>query len=348
MRSGTFKQSYAELVALSDNPAKWAWCGAALVAALALPLVANSYALGLATTIAITAIAVLGLNLLTGVAGQLSLGHAGFLALGAYTQAILGTDHGWPALPALAAAGAVAALSSLAVGIPSLRLKGLYLALTTLGFSVIVTYLLVMFEGITRGPSGMPVPALAPLVPALDHGRSVYLLALLLLIAFVLATLNLMRSKIGRAWAALHEHDIAASAMGINLTAYKLLAFVVSAFYAGVAGGLLAVQTRYVNVDTFGVLLSVEALAMVIVGGIGRVTGALLGTAFLIGLPELIRLAFGGTGSRLDALFANHAHEVKELLYGAAILLFLRLEPEGLAGIWRKVKRFWVLWPLSK
>lgn len=348
MRSGTYKQRYAELIALSDNPVKWAWCALALAAALALPLVANSYLLGLATTIAVTAIAVIGLNLLTGVAGQLSLGHAGFLALGAYTQAILGTDHGWPALAALAAAGAVAALSSLAVGIPSLRLKGLYLALTTLGFSVIVSYLLVMFEDITRGPSGMPVPALTPLWPGLDHGRSVYLLAVLLLAGFVLATLNLMRSKIGRAWAALHEHDIAASAMGINLTAYKLLAFVVSAFYAGVAGALLALQTRYINVDTFGVLLSVEALAMVIVGGIGRVTGALLGTAFLIGLPELIRLGFGGTGSRLDALFANHAHEVKELLYGAAILLFLRLEPEGLAGIWRKVKRFWVLWPLSK
>ena len=346
MRSGTFKQRYAELVALSDNPAKWAWCALAVAAAAALPLLANSYVLGLATTIAITAIAVLGLNLLTGVAGQLSLGHAGFPALGAYTQAILATDHGWPALAALPLAGLVAALASLAVGIPSLRLKGLYLALTTLGFSVIVTYVLVMAEGLTRGPSGMPVPTLA--VAGLGHGPTVYLLALALLLAAVLGALNLMRSKIGRAWTALHDHDIAASAMGINLSAYKLLAFVVSAFYAGVAGALLALQARYINVDGFGVLLSVEALAMLIVGGVGRVSGALLGAAFLIALPEVIRLGFGGTGSRLDNLFANHAHEVKELLYGAAILLFLRLEPEGLAGIWRKTKRFWVLWPLSK
>ncbi len=348
MRSGTFKQSYAELVQLSDNRATWMWSAVALLAAAALPLVANSYLLGLATTIGITAIAVLGLNLLTGVAGQLSLGHAGFLALGAYTQAILGTDHGWPALAALPVAGLVAALSSLAVGIPSLRLKGLYLALTTLGFSVIVTYVLVMAEGLTRGPSGMPVPTLALSAAGLGHGPTVYLLVLALLLVAVLGALNLMRSKIGRAWTALHDHDIAASAMGINLSAYKLLAFVTSAFYAGVAGGLLALQSRYINVDSFGVLLSVEALAMLIVGGVGRVSGALLGAAFLIGLPELIRLGFGGTGSRLDNLFANHAHEVKELLYGAAILLFLRLEPEGLAGIWRKSKRFWVRWPLSK
>lgn len=348
MRSGTYKQSYAELVVLTDNPVKWAWAGAALLALAVLPAFANSYVLSLATTIAIVAVAVIGLNLLSGVTGQLSLGHAGFLAIGAYTQAILTTDHGWDPLLAIPVAGALAAVSSLVVGIPSLRLRGLYLALTTLGFSFIVTHLLVQFEDITRGPSGMPVVPLRWLDGRVPHGIAVYVLSLLILVAAILASLNLMRSRIGRAWFAIHEHDIAASAMGVNLTAGKLQAFLVSSFYAGVAGALLALQTQYVNVDSFGVLLSIEALAMLIVGGVGRVSGAILGTAFLILLPEFMRLTLGGSGSKLEALFSTNAYEIKELLYGAVIIFFLRFEPEGLAGIWRKLKRFFVTWPLSK
>jgi len=346
MRSGTFKQSYAELVALTDNPARWAWVAAGLAVALALPAWANSYVLNLATSLAILALAAVGLNLLSGVAGQLSLGHAGFMAIGAYTQAILTTDHGWPALVALPVAGLLAALSSLVVGIPSLRLRGLYLALTTLGFSAIVTHVLVEWESVTRGPSGMPAAALAVLPGGPD--RNAYLVALVALVLGILASLNLARSRVGRAWFALHEHDIAARAMGIDLTVYKLLAFLASSFLAGVAGALLAVQTRYVNVDSFGILLSIEVLAMLIVGGLGRVSGAVLGAAFIVLLPEVLRWTVGGTGSRLEALLSTHAYEVKELLYGAVILLFLRFEPEGLSGIWRKFKRFAVHWPLSR
>lgn len=346
MRSGTYKQSYAELVTLTDNPLKWVAAGVALVAAVLLALLGNSYALNLATTLAVAAVAVIGLNLLSGVAGQLSLGHAGFMAVGAYAQAILTTDHGWPVLLALVAAGLLAAASSLVVGIPSLRLRGLYLALTTLGFAAIVTHVLVEWESVTRGPSGMPAVPLALLPGGPD--LNAYVAATTMLVLAILASLNLGRSRIGRAWAALHEHDIAAQAMGIDLTIYKLLAFVASAFLAGVAGALMAIQVRYVNVDTFGILLSIELVVMLIVGGLGRVTGAVLGAAFIVLLPEVLRWAVGGAGSRLEAVMSTHVHEVKELLYGAVILLFLRFEPEGLAGIWRKVKRFAVHWPLSR
>ncbi len=176
-----------------------------------------------------------------------------------------------------------------------------------------------------------------------------YYAALVMLVLFVLITLNLMRTRIGRAWLALRDHDIAARAMGIDLMRYKLLAFMVSAFYTGVAGAMVALQTRFINVDTFSVLVSIEALAMIIVGGMGRVHGAILGTALIVLLPEtLSRRLLGFAGDGMKTLMADRIYEVKGLMYGVVILLFLRLEPEGLAGIWRKSKRFWVQWPLSQ
>lgn len=348
MRSGTFKESYQELIVLTDNPARWVWAAVGLALVAVFPLFANSYALNLATTVAVAGVAVVGLNLLCGVAGQLSLGHAGFMAIGAYTQAILTTDHAWPALLALPVAGGLAAVCGLVVGVPSLRLRGLYLALTTLGFSYIVTHVLVEWESVTRGPSGMPATPMRIAGTALGPDAAIHYVAWAVLVLAILGSLNLARSRVGRAWFALHEHDIAASAMGVNLTAYKLMAFLASSFLAGCAGALMAAQTRYVNVDSFSILLSVEVLAMLIVGGMGRVSGAVLGAAFIVMLPELLRWAAGSSGLQLEALLSTHAHEARELLYGAVILLFLRFEPEGLAGIWRKSRRFLVTWPLSR
>ena len=175
-----------------------------------------------------------------------------------------------------------------------------------------------------------------------------FYVALVMLLVFVLLTLNIMRTRIGRAWLAVRDHDIAARAMGISLMHYKLLAFMVSAFYTGVAGALVALQTRFINVDTFSILISIEALAMIIVGGMGRIHGALLGTALILVLPELLNFGFALAGDRFTTLMADRIYEIKGLMYGVVILLFLRLEPEGLAGIWRKIKRFWVNWPLSQ
>ena len=169
-----------------------------------------------------------------------------------------------------------------------------------------------------------------------------------MVVLFILFTLNLMRSRIGRAWLALRDHDTAARAMGIELMRYKLLAFMVSSFYTGVAGAMVALQTRFINVDTFSILISIEALAMVIVGGMGRVHGAILGTALIIFLPELLNISFAMAGDSFKTLMADRIYEVKGMMYGVVILLFLRLEPEGMAGIWRKLKRFWVQWPLSQ
>ena len=348
MRSGTYKESYRELVVLTDNRAVWGWTVAGLAVLVLLPAFGGAYLVSQLTLIFITAIAVLGLNLLSGVAGQLSLGHSAFLLIGGYTQAILMVDYGVQGFIAIPLSGLIAAGASLIVGIPSLRLKGLYLALTTLAFAYIMQHIVLISEDVTRGSSGMAVPALSIGGLRLSGVSEFYFICLALVSLFTLVTLNLVRSRIGRAWNALHHQDIAAVAMGVNIVRYKLLAFAVSAFFAGVSGALMALYFRYINVENFSITLSVEMLAMMVVGGMGRTKGALLGTALLAPLPEIVRFVFSLTDGAAEALFENNIYEVRALMYGVVILLFLRLEPEGLAGIWRKSKRFWVNWPLSK
>lgn len=348
MRTRTYQTSYADLVALTPNRSTWWWALAGLAGVACAPLVFGSHGLSMLSTMFLMSIGVLGLNLLSGVAGQISLGHAAFLLIGAYAQAILTTDYHVPGWLAIFLSGLVAALASLVVGVPSLRLKGLYLAITTLAFTFIVRHVVLFAEKLTRGSEGMPVEPLRLLGQAIKSDVPFFYVALALLVLFVLITLNIMRSRIGRAWLAVRDHDIAARAMGISLMHYKLLAFMVSAFYTGVAGSLIALQTRFINVDTFSILISIEALAMIIVGGMGRIHGALLGTALIVMLPELLNFGFSLAGSNFTNLMADRIYEIKGLMYGVVILLFLRLEPEGLAGIWRKVKRFWVHWPLSQ
>jgi len=348
MRTQTYKTNYADLVALTPHSSNWAWALIGLLVVASAPIMLGSHGLNILSAIFVMAIGILGLNLLTGVTGQISLGHAGFLLIGAYAQAILTTDYHLPAWLAVFVSGLVAAAASLVVGVPSLRLKGLYLAITTLAFTFIVRHMVLFAEKITRGSEGMAVAPLNLFGYSVKSDMPFFYVALAMLVLFILMTLNIMRSRIGRAWLAVRDHDIAARAMGINLMRYKLLAFMVSAFYTGVAGSLVALQTRYINVDTFSILISIEALAMIIVGGMGRVHGALLGTVLILLLPELLNFGFSIAGNRFTTLMADRIYEIKGLMYGVVILLFLRLEPEGLAGIWRKVKRFWVQWPLSQ
>ncbi len=348
MRTKTYQTNYADLVRLTPHGSTWVWAMAGIGSIACIPLLLGSHGLNILSTIFVMAIGILGLNLLTGVAGQISLGHAGFLLIGAYSQAILTTDYHLSPWLAIFLSGVFSALASLVVGVPSLRLKGLYLAITTLAFTFIVRHLVLFAEGLTHGSEGMAVVPLNVFGYAIKSDVPFFYVALIMLSMFVLLTLNIMRSRIGRAWLALRDHDIAARAMGISLMHYKLLAFMVSAFYTGVAGSLVALQTRFINVDTFSILISIEALAIIIVGGMGRIHGALLGTALILMLPELLNFGFALAGDRFTTLMADRIYEIKGLMYGVVILLFLRLEPEGLAGIWRKMKRFWVHWPLSQ
>ncbi|MBI5720778.1 MAG: branched-chain amino acid ABC transporter permease [Burkholderiales bacterium] len=342
MRSRTYKENYRQLLALTDSVPVVVW-SVVLVAVLALaPLLIGKYFTTLVLLMMITAVGVLGLNLLTGNAGLISLGHSGFLAVGAYAAGIVAGKLGWPMPLALLAGGVTAALAGLVVGIPSLRLKGLYLAITTMAFAVIINHLILNGGKLTGGSEGLsvPQPALFGVPLATEGGFYYVVLAVLVLAVFV--TLNLLRSRVGRALMAIREHDIAARAMGVDLVRWKLLAFMVSAFYTGIAGGLLAYYTRYLNVDSFSLLISIEALSMLIVGGLGSVAGALLGTAFIFVLNEGLGLLFGALGSGLQS---SAAFEIKGIVYGLAIVLFLRFEPDGLVGRWRDLKHYWTHWP---
>lgn len=347
MRSGHYKERYPQLVAVSDNAAAWGWAGLLLVLLLLLPLVAGTYWTQLATRVLVLAIGAVGLNLLTGTAGLISIGQAGFMAVGGYTNAILLTEAGWPVELTLPVSGLAAAVVSLVVGIPSLRLKGLYLAITTLAFAFIINHVILYADDLTQGNRGIFLPKTTFLGVGLTKGPGLYYLALALTVIMVLLALNILRSRVGRAWMALRDHDIAAKVMGVNLTVYKLYAFMVSSFYVGLSGALLSLELRFINVDVYGLLISIEALAMIILGGLGSVRGALLGAAFLTLLPEAIRLVFDSFGEAAQQLFSNYVFQIRELLYGVIIVLVLRFEPGGLAGIWRNSKKYWSNWPLS-
>lgn len=347
MRSGHIVEGYGQQIALTDNPVVAGWVGFLLLAISLFPLIADAYLLTIAISVGIAAIGAIGLNLITGSTGLISLGQSGFLAVGAYACGLLITDYGWPVELAFFAAGFVTALVSLLVGIPSLRLKGLYLAITTLAFSFIITRFILYAEDLTHGPFGVRVEDPTFFGIDLTDDVSFFYVTVVMVILVALFAMNILRTQIGRAWVAIRDHDIAARAMGINLTYYKLLAFVVSSFLIGLAGALLVLRLRFINVDVFNLLISIEALAMIIVGGRGSVPGAILGAAFIVLLPEAVRHALDLLGEDFASTFSTYVFEVRGLITGLVIVIMLRVEPDGLIGIWRDLKRYWTRWPLS-
>lgn len=346
MRSGYFKQDFAELVALTDSGAVKAWVGALLLALIALPWLTNAFFLSHMTVILITLVGVLGLNILTGFTGLISLGHVAFLMLGAYGYAIAVTRFDFHPLLAILIAGLVPALAGLVVGVPSLRLKGLYLAITTLAFSFIVSAVILAGGKWTGASRGITVNRPNILGFNLADDKALYGFCLLFAVLTVLVSLNIRRTRLGRAFVAIRDNDIAARAMGINLWRYKLLAFVISAFITGIGGALMAIYISFVTVEGFPFLLSIEALAILVVGGFGSVLGTVLGTVFIMSLPELVGAAFGILGGRYAEIFTTSAHEIKSMLYGLVIIAFLRLDPRGLTGMWHDLRHLWVFWPL--
>jgi branched-chain amino acid transport system permease protein len=346
MRSGDFKETYGELVALTDSRPVWLWSAVLVAALIAAPYLLNSYALSFLTIILITAVGALGLNILTGYTGLISLGHVGFLVTGAYAYAVMVSKYGMPPLLGFLAAGIVPALASLIVGAPSLRLKGLYLAITTLAFSFIINSVILEARPLTNGARGISVQRPDIFGISFDSDAAFSHLCLGFAILTLFATLNIRRSRVGRAFVAIRDNDTAARVMGINLQAYKLFAFITSAFITGIAGALYGIYLSFVSVEGFPFLLSIEALAILIVGGLGSALGAILGTVLIVLLPEAARLLFSLFSAQMDALFSTGAQELKSMLYGLVIILFLRFQPRGLVGAWHDIRRMWVNWPL--
>jgi branched-chain amino acid transport system permease protein len=274
-----------------------------------------SYVIGLA---GIGAIVALGVNLLTGFTGQVSLAHGAFYGIGAYTTVLLGLKLGVPFVLALVAGGLLSALVGLAVSVPALRLSGHYLALATLGFNQVVQLVMIHWEGLTNGPIGLRVPGLPPLGWLAPVQTSALAIALVTFVLYCVAD-NIVRSRTGRALIAIRESEIAAAASGIPLARYKALAFGISAFYAGIGGGLIGSHTLFVSPDYFGFLESVLFIIMIVVGGLGSVVGSVLGAVVMTAIPEVL----------------GSLQEWYGLIYGALLLVFMVAMPRGMVAVGR-------------
>ena len=341
---GYFKTTYASDLALVDTHLRRRALAALVVALLVLPRVASPFILDLVAQTALAAIGALALNLLTGLAGQVSLGHAGFIAAGAFTTGLLVENGLRSPLIALPAAAVVGAALGIVVGIPALRLKGLYLALGTLALHHVVLYACAEFQnhwGANTGVS-VPPPALGPWVL---KGVVAWYYALTLAAALTLAlSVNLRRSRAGRAWMAIRDREIAAESVGIDVARYKVLAFVWSSAITAVAGALFAYHRGFVSVEAFGFFLAVEYIAMIIIGGLGSALGAVLGAAFVTLLPHVLDALVAGL--QLSGGAAYYLFPLKFGAFGLLMAVFLLFEPQGLVGIWRRVRNWFALWPL--
>jgi len=342
MRIGTLKESYTTDAALLDSSTQKIWLAVAAALLVLFPFMASEYWMYLACLVSINVASATGLNILTGYTGLVSLGQAAFMGLGAYTVAVLEIRFGTPFLLNLLAGGFVAMLGGLVVGIPSLRVKGLYLAIATIAASFIAHFLFANLA-LTGGTAGLTVPPATVFGTALDTSFRLYWVIVPVTVLMVLGAANLFRTRVGRAFIAIRDRDISAEVLGIPLLRYKLLSFGLSSFYAGVAGGLWAYFFRVVTPESFPLLMSIFFLAAIIVGGMGTILGAILGAIFMTMVPELLKLVVdllpGGT--ELTVFLSP----VRTIIFGALIIGFLVFEPQGLAEVWRRMRRFFHLWP---
>jgi branched-chain amino acid transport system permease protein len=344
--SGYFRTRYERDLALLDTRTRKAWLAAFLVALAAYPFVAGPFELELANQVLLAAVGAVALMLLTGYAGQISLGHAGLLAAGAFTTGILFKETGaqfWVTLPAAAAVGAALGVI---FGLPSLRLRGLYLAVSTLALHFIVIYAGNEYETKRGFSTGIVVdpPQLGGWV--LSDPRAWYFVLLAAAAATVLVSVNLVRSRTGRAWRAIHGREAVAEALGISVPRAKLSAFVVSSTLTTVAGCLFAYYRGFVSAEAFSLFLTIQYVAMVIIGGLGSVLGALLGAVFVVLFPFFIEGAMEGLG--LAERLASVVFAVNQAAFGLLMILFLVFEPQGLVGVWRRMQNWLLLWPFKQ
>ncbi|AVT78113.1 MULTISPECIES: branched-chain amino acid ABC transporter permease [Rhodopseudomonas] len=348
--AGDFRTSYAADTTIFPTRTSRNMAILGVVLVCFAPLVLSGYWLSILIQIGIFGIAALGLNILVGFTGQISIGHAAFFLLGAYTSAYLNNHFPIPVFFAIPLAGLVTALVGLVFGVPAARLKGLYLVIATLA----AQYILIDFFSRAEWFSGGSVPAMAnpfSLFGYVLQGDKQYFYVVLayLLVSYILVT-NLMRTRDGRALVAVRDHYLSAEIMGINLTKYRTLSFALAAFFAGIAGALYAHYQLVVSNEGFGIERSILFLAMIIIGGIGSISGTLMGTAFVVLLPETMEwLSSGLKGSAIDRALElnNNLTFLREIAIGLIIILFLVFEPDGLAHRWRQIKAYWKLYPFS-
>jgi branched-chain amino acid transport system permease protein len=337
-----FKTDYRQDLTIWRHAGDLFWYGLLCVALLALPYMLGDFYIGELGAVFIFAIAGTGLMLLTGYTGVVNLGHAAFLGIGAYTNAVLLTA-GVPYLITLPASALFAAIAGVAIGIPTLRMSGLYLAIATLAFGQIVGTVLQKWDSVTGGFNGLPVPGPTIFGFPIQGTTGVYYTALLLLVLVLWITNNILRTPFGRALMAIRDSEISARSIGINVAAYKTIAFAVSAAMAGLAGALFAQYVNFLAPDSFDVLLSVQFLTIVFVGGIGSLQGVIYGALFVRLLPQGIALI-------RDDLPGNIGHlpGLEPSLFGLILVVTILFQPAGIYGGWLRAKAWFQRFPLHR
>jgi branched-chain amino acid transport system permease protein len=343
VRTGVFHETYASEEQLWDSSTARTWMLIFVVVLFAIPLWGSDYLVAMACIVGIHVVATLGLNLTTGNAGLISLSHGAFVGVGCYTVAWL-ARQGIPFYLSIPAAGLLAALLGLLVGLPSLRVKGLYLAIATLAAHFILTFVFREWESVTGGVPGTSVPRAKLFDFEFVGDRRNFYLIFVCAFAMALAARNLARTYIGRAFVAVRDRDISAEILGVNLWRTKLLAFAIGAFYAGVAGGLLGYFYGSITPEYFAFTLSIYYLAAIIVGGLGTVLGSILGALFMAFVPEILRLAAHASVQWFPGA-AGLLLPMGQVVFGLLIIGFLIFEPHGLGAMWARTRRTFHLWP---
>lgn len=345
--TGVFKSTYPADMAIYTIPLdRWMVIAILILGFVVVPLTFGDYLLGsIMIPFLIFSLSALGLNLLTGFAGQISLGHAAFMAVGAYASFNLASRTDLPLIVCFLGAGLITALFGLIFGIPSLRIKGFYLAVATLAAQFTIEWVITHVAWISGENvlGSIDTPPMRILGRTIDTPVEKYLLTLTVVAALTLFAKNLLRSKVGRSWMGIRDMDVAAEVIGINVFRNKLLVFAVSSFYAGVSGALLAFcYLGSVQITEFELLLSFRILGMIIIGGLGSILGSYLGAAFIVVLPIVInRVVSAFAAVVLSDLLAN----IELMIFGGLIMLFLIVEPYGLAKLLRTTKEKLRLWP---
>ncbi|HMK36675.1 MAG TPA: branched-chain amino acid ABC transporter permease [Desulfomonilaceae bacterium] len=346
MPAGVFHESYGTDERIFQTWFVKIWLFAFLMLCFIIPFIGSEYTISTLTELGIAIIACHGLNLLTGFTGQISLGHAAFVGVGAYACSILIGAYNVPFLIALPATGAITALIGMIFGTPSLRLRGLYLAMATIAAQFIIEFTIRRWDKLTGGVQGMYVEP-ARIGPFHFNDKlHLYYFTLIIVILATLAAKNIVRARSGRAFVAIRDRYLAAEVIGVNLFKYRLMSFAAASFYAGIAGALMAQHFKAITHESFTITQSVDYLAMCIIGGLGQVLGPIFGVAFWFILDRCLEM----TTTALNTAFPSHVTwfvSIREIVFGLVIILFLIFEPDGLAARWRTIRSYWKLWPFS-
>ncbi|MBL7212384.1 MAG: branched-chain amino acid ABC transporter permease [Desulfobacteraceae bacterium] len=346
MPAGLFHENYHTDERIFQTWFAKVWLIAFLLGGVLFPVFGSKYAISIMIEVGIAIIACHGLNILTGFTGQISLGHAAFMGVGAYACSILIGQAGLPFIVALPMAGAVAALVGMIFGIPSLRLRGLYLAMATIAAQFIIEFTIRRWDSLTGGVEGMLVDpgSIGPF--HFDNHYHLYYLTFILAIAATMATKNIVRSRSGRAFVAIRDRYLAAEVIGVNVFRYRLMSFAVSSFFAGIAGALLAQYLQVITHESFTIHQSIDYLAMCIIGGLGHLLGGIYGVGFWFILERILEVVT----TTLNSTYPDHMTwfvSIREIVFGFVIVSFLIFEPDGLAARWRTIRAYWKLWPFS-